>query len=156
MPVEEYNCAAWEQEFKARRKRKQFMIGAQIGETTGKRVSRRVLSVDPPTAEVAFEDSGTMLGVATTGMGTYTSVIQPDGVIFGTGQGLMMTPDGEAITWKGSGVGKFGAAGAVSYRGMLFFRTASQKLASLNNACGAFEYEVDSAGSTTSKVWEWK
>jgi hypothetical protein len=39
---------------------------------------------------------------------------------------------------------------------MLFFRTASQKLARLNGACGAFEYEVDAVGSTTSKVWEWK
>jgi hypothetical protein len=39
---------------------------------------------------------------------------------------------------------------------MPFFRTTSEKLARLNNACGAFEYEVDSAGSTTSNVWEWK
>jgi hypothetical protein len=154
--MEVYNCAAREQEFKARRKRKQFMLGEKLGESTGKRLSRRVLSVDPPTAEVSFEDSGSMLGVATTGMGTYTSVIQPDGAIFGTGQGLMMTAEGETITWKGSGVGHFGAAGAVSYRGMLFYRTASQKLAALNSACGVFEYEVDSAGNTSSTVWEWK
>jgi hypothetical protein len=39
---------------------------------------------------------------------------------------------------------------------MLFFQTASQNLGRLNNTCGAFEYEVDSAGSTISKVWEWK
>src|ERR1035438_8585617 len=52
--------------------------------------------------------------------------------------------------------GTFGPEGAVSYRGMLFFRTTSQKLARLNNACGAFEYEVDPAGSTVSKMWEWK
>jgi hypothetical protein len=39
---------------------------------------------------------------------------------------------------------------------MLFFRTASQQLARLNNACGAFEYEVDADGNTTSKMWEWK
>ena len=63
---------------------------------------------------------------------------------------------GEGITWTGTGVGKFGPGGSVSYRGMLFFRTTSQKLARLNNACGAFEYEVDAAGNTVSKVWEWK
>lgn len=132
------------------------MIGEQIGESKGKRLVRRVLSVEPPSAEVSFEDSGTMLGVKTTGMGTYTSTIRADGSIFGNGQGLMMTPDGEAITWTGTGVGKFGAGGAVSYRGMLFFHTASQKLARLNNTCGAFEYEVDASGNTVSKIWEWK
>jgi hypothetical protein len=39
---------------------------------------------------------------------------------------------------------------------MLFYRTTSQKLARLNNICGAFEYEVDATGNTKSKVWEWK
>jgi hypothetical protein len=132
------------------------MLGEIIGESTGKRLVRRVLSTDPPTAEVTFEDSGHMLGVPTTGMGTYTSVIRPDGSIFGEGQGINMTADGESITWTGTGTGHFGPGGAVSYRGMLFFRTASQKLARLNNACGAFEYEVDGAGTTVSKIWEWK
>jgi hypothetical protein len=88
------------------------MIGDKIGETKGKRLVRRVLSVDPPTAEVSFEDTGTMFGVATSGMGTYTSIIRPDGSIHGEGQGLIMTPDGEVVTWKGSGLGKFGTAGA--------------------------------------------
>jgi hypothetical protein len=132
------------------------MLGEQIGLTTGKRLVRRVVSIDPPTAEVSFEDSGHMLGVPTTGMGTYTSIVRPDGSIFGHGQGLNMTHDGEGIAWTGTGVGKFGPGGSVSYRGMLFFRTTSEKLAKLNNACGAFEYEVDASGATTSKVWEWK
>lgn len=132
------------------------MLGDQIGESTGKRIVRRVLSSDPVTVEVSFEDSGHMLGVATSGFGTYQSKIQPDGSLYGDGEGLMMTPDGEAITWKGSGVGKFGAGGAVSYRGMLFYRTDSPKLARLNNMCAAFEYEADASGNTTSKVWEWK
>ena len=132
------------------------MLGEKIGETTGKRLVRRVLSVDPPTAEVSFEDSGQMLGVPTTGIGSYTSVVRPDGSIFGHGQGLNTTQDGDAVTWTGTGLGHFGPGGSVSYRGMLFFRTTSEKLARLNNACGAFEYEVDPSGATVSKVWEWK
>ena len=132
------------------------MLGEQISETKGKRIVRRVLSVDPPTAEVSFEDSGTIVGVAITGMGTYTSVVRPDGSIFGQGQGMNMTADGDTLTWEGWGVGKFGLGGAVSYRGMLFLRSASPQLARINNVCGAFEYEVDAAGNTTSKVWEWK
>ena len=132
------------------------MLGEQISETKGKRIVRRVLSIEPPTAEVSFEDSGNVLGVATTGIGSYTSSIRPDGSAYGEGQGLIMTADGESVTWKGAGLGKFGAGGAISYRGMLFFQTASQQLARLNNMCGAFEYEVDASGNTTSKVWEWK
>jgi hypothetical protein len=132
------------------------MLGEKIGESTGKRLVRRVLSVDPPTAEVSFEDKGTMYGVATTGMGTYTSVVAADGSISGSGQGLSMTADGETVTWTGTGAGHFGAGGSISYRGMLFFKTASKKLAKLHNACAAFEYEVAADGSTVSKYWEWK
>jgi len=132
------------------------MLGNQIGETKGKRLVRRVLSVNPPTAEVSFEDSGQMLGVNVTGMGTYTSVVRPDGSILGHGQGLSMTDNGDAITWTGSGLGKFGPGGSVSYRGMLFYETDSPQLAGLNNSCAAFEYEVDPSGNTTAKMWEWK
>jgi len=132
------------------------MLGDLIGETKGKRLVRRVISIDPPTAEVSFEDAGLIFGIPTSGMGTYTSVVRPDGSILGHGQGITMTQDGEGITWTGTGIGKFGPGGSVSYRGMLFFQTPSQKLARINNACGAFEYEVDPAGNTVSKMWEWK
>jgi hypothetical protein len=132
------------------------MLGDQIGETKGRRLVRRVISVDPPTAEVSFEETGHLFNTHTTGIGTYTSVVRPDGSIFGQGQGFIMTDDGESVTWTGTGIGKFGSAGSVSYRGMLFFQTTSKKLARLNNACGAFEHDVDPAGNTVSKMWEWK
>lgn len=97
-----------------------------------------------------------LLGNKTTGMGTYTSTVRADGSIFGHGQGMSMTDDGEAVTWTGTGLGKFGPGGSVSYRGMLFLTTASTKLAALNNLCAPFEFDVDPAGQTTSKMWEWK
>lgn len=132
------------------------MIGDKIGEFKGKTIVRRVLSTNPPTVEISFEDTGTVFGNSTSGIGTYTSVVRPDGSVFGHGQGITTTSDGETVTWTGTGLGKFGAAGAISYRGMLFFETASKNLARLNNMCGAFEYEVDSSGNTVSKIWEWK
>jgi hypothetical protein len=132
------------------------MLGEKLGESKGKRIVRRVLSVDPPTVEVSFEDTGSILGISTTGLGTYTSKVGADGSIFGHGQGINMTADGESLLWEGDGLGKFGPGGSVSYRGMLFLRTTSQKLARLNNTCAAFEYEVDAAGNTTSQFWEWK
>ena len=132
------------------------MLGELIGEWTGKRILRRVLTTEPPTVEVSFEESGKILGASAVGFGTYTSVVRPDGSIFGQGQGVVTTMDGEMIAWKGSGLGKFKERGAVSYRGMVYYSSASQKLARLNNMAAVFEYEVDPEGKTSSKMWEWK
>ena len=132
------------------------MLGEMIGETTGRRIVRRVVSTDPLRVEVSFEDSGKMLGVNTTGFGTYTSAVRPDGSIYGEGEGAFMTQDGELVTWKGSGLGTFKERGAVSYRGILYYQTASQKLARLNKVPAVFEYEIDPEGKTQAKSWEWK
>ena len=97
-----------------------------------------------------------MLGFATTGMGTYTSVVSADGSAVGEGHGIISTQDGDAVVWKGPGKGKILSGGAVSYRGILYYQTTSQKLAKLNAALGVFEYEVDADGTTHCKVREWK
>jgi hypothetical protein len=89
-------------------------------------------------------------------MGTYTSVVRPDASLYREGQGAIFTAEGEMVAWKGSGQGKFGPGGAISYRGILYFQTTSQKLARLNAAPGVFEYEVDPEGKTRTKIWEWK
>ena len=132
------------------------MLGEMFGESTGKRILRRVVSSEPLTAEVSFEDSGKMLGVNTNGFGTYLSVVGSNGTMHGEGHGVLITQDGEMITWRGSGLGKFRPDGGVSYRGILYYHTASTKLARLNQAPGVFEYEVDGEGKTHTKVWEWK
>lgn len=132
------------------------MLGELLGETRGKRIVRRVLSVNPSKIEVSFEDAGKMLGVQVSGFGTYTSEVRADGSLAGAGSGLYLVAGGEVLSWEGSGIGKLGEGGAVSYRGILYYRTTSPKLAKLNNAAGVFEYEVDAKGKTHAKVWEWK
>ncbi|MEK7750950.1 MAG: hypothetical protein AAB654_03465 [Acidobacteriota bacterium] len=133
------------------------MLGDKLGESRGKRTARRVLPVDAGfKVEVSFEDRGTLLGIEGFGIGTYTSTSRPDGTMYGEGQGVFMTMDGEGATWKGSGVGKFVGGGAVSYRGALYYSTASQKLARLNAVACVFEFEVDTEGNTHSNIWEWK
>jgi hypothetical protein len=132
------------------------MLGEMIGETNGKRIVRRVLSTEPPTVEVSFEDAGKLGGAAMTGFGTYTSVVRADGSILGHGEGAAFTPDGEMVSWKGSGIGKFKEHGAISYRGILYYHTPSQKLAKLNNMAGVFELEIAPEGKMHSKIWEWK
>jgi hypothetical protein len=132
------------------------MLGELFGESTGKRILRRVVSSEPLTAEVSFEDSGKMLGVNTNGFGTYVAVVHSDGTMFGDGQGVLITQDGEMVTWKASGLGRFKEGGAVSYRVILYYHTNSTKLSRLNQSPGVFEYEVDTEGKTHTKIWEWK
>ena len=132
------------------------MLGELIGEARGKRIVRRTLCSDPLKVEVSFEDGGKILGADYTGFGTYWSQMRPDGTLYGEGEGAYLTSDAELVSWRGSGLGRLKADGAVSYRGMLYFRTTSQKLSSLNTVAGVFEYEVAADGTTQAKVWEWK
>jgi len=133
------------------------MQGEQIAEGRGKRTGRRVIATQPQfVVEVSFEDLTKMLGVDGMNIGTYTSSPKPDGSLDGMGEGVFATFDGEFVTWKGIGVGRFVGAGAVQYRGCLSYSTTSPKLSKLNGVAGAFEFEVDAEGNTHSKIWEWK
>ena len=135
------------------------MLGEMIGESRGKRVVRRVIPAEgivPVRIEVSIEDSGKLLGIDTTGFGSYCATPRADGMLLGEGQGVVTTRDGEMVTWKGSGLGKLSPGGAISYRGILYYQTASQKLARLNSAPAVFEYDIDPSGETHVKQWEWK
>jgi hypothetical protein len=133
------------------------MLGEQIGETQGKRTGRRVLSTQGSAfkVEVSFEDAGKLLGHDVVQIGTYYSMSRPDGSLFGEGEGVVVTLEGDSVTWKGQGVGKFLAGGSVSYRGAIFYSTSSPKFARLNSVAAPFEFEVDPQGNTHSKIWEW-
>lgn len=132
------------------------MLGEQIGAGQGKRTGRRVVAVNPAKVEVSFEDMTKMLGMDGMNIGTYVSTPRPDGTLDGEGMGIFATLDGQTATWKGLGTGQLKAGGAVSYRGCLTFNTTSPKLVRLNSVAGVFEFEVDAAGNTQTKMWEWK
>jgi hypothetical protein len=92
-----------------------------------------------------------------TDMGTYMSTPRPDGTLFGSGQGVIMTKEGDMVSWTGQGVGRFtGHGSAVSWRGGIYYQTASQKLARLNSVAAIFEYEVTEDGRVQATLWEWK
>ncbi|MBI3743187.1 MAG: hypothetical protein HY261_02745 [Chloroflexi bacterium] len=133
------------------------MLGEKIGEETGQTIGRRVLPGDGmPSMEVSFQAQGKVLGMESSDVGTYVATMGPDGLLRGTGQGILMTKDGEGASWKGHGVGKMTKNGGVSWRGSLVYMTMSPKLARLNSIVGLFEYEVDATGKTLGKIWEWK
>ena len=132
------------------------MLGELLYQGSGKRIVRRVLSTEPVQVEVTFEGGGKILGVDVIELGTYTSTIRSDGTIYGEGAGVLMSPTGDQVSWKGAGVGTFKERGAVSYRGAVYSQTASPKLSRLNTVAGVFEFESDENGTTQAKVWEWK
>jgi hypothetical protein len=135
------------------------MLGEMIGEEQGKIVAVRVLPSNgqAPQVEVSFQSKGKLVGVETTNLGTYISTLMPTGIFNGNGQGVAMTPDGDTVTWTGTGVGKpTGKGHAASWRGALYFQTSSQRLAGLNKIATVFEYEIDENGNSSTKLWEWK
>jgi hypothetical protein len=135
------------------------MLGEQIGEETGQITGTRVLPDEGagPKVEVSFQSSGTLLGVHESNMGTYVSVARPDGTLFGEGQGVIMTDEGEVVTWRGQGVGRLTGHGmAASWRASIYSQTTSERLARLNSVAGMVEFEADESGKIAAKSWEWK
>src|SRR5262245_60680828 len=103
------------------------MQGEKIGEESGKVTLRRTVANPdgPPKVETTFEASGSILGVNHMTIGTYVSMIRPDGSLFGQGQGVVRGKDGAVASWVGQGVGTFKNDGGISYRGALFYNSPS-------------------------------
>ena len=107
--------------------------------------------------ETSFSGSAKYRGTDGTEIGTYWTIYRPEGVLYGEGQGVITTKDGEIATWTGSGIGKFTGQGKIRFHGPLLYRTLStEKLAFLNNLVGVYENEIDENQNMLYKVWEWK
>ena len=135
------------------------MLGELIGEDRGQVMSTRVLPTEPgqgPRLEVSFESNGTLLDVVTHEVATYSAVARADGTLYGEGQGMITSPQGEVATWRGSGVGRMNAAGGSDFRGAIYFESAAPRWATLHGMAGVFEFGVDESGKTEARIWEWK
>lgn len=133
------------------------MLGEQIGEETGKVISRRVLSIDGGAkVEVSLQTTGKLLGVETRSTTTYWATVRADGSLYGEAQGLVIGKGNERATFRAQGVGKLHDGGAVSWRGASYYYSDSAKLNRLNAVATVWEYEADAEGNTKNKMWEWK
>ena len=134
------------------------MLGDKIGESTGKVTSRRVLpsAGGGPKMETSFESAAKLLGVDSAETGSYWAELRPNGTLYGEGQGIVMGKGGEAATWVGQGVGTLKKDGGVSYRGAVYYQTATPAWSRLNSVAAIFEFEVDAQGNTRAQLWEWK
>lgn len=131
------------------------MLGEQIEEGRGKRTGRRVIATEPNLKiEASVEETAKFLGVEGMSIITYAASTKPDGSLDGEGEGVFASLQGDTLTWKGIGVGRFGEGGAIYYCGSLSFNTTSQRLAKLNGVSGVFQWEIDPQGNTHSRIWE--
>lgn len=146
---------AWKNKQTHKGKERSFgMLGDLLGELDGKVSYMKVLPDGK--VEASIQQSGKVLGVELNNIVTYVSEMRPDGTLYGVGQGVGMSKEGDMVTWKGTGVGWPTGPGQMAYRGALYFSTASPKLARLNKIVGIYEYESHQDGSDHMKIWEWK
>ena len=130
------------------------LILEEVGQVTG----TRVLSTDASgtNLELSLQLTGTIRGVPQTTMWTYTTLTRPDGSIYGNGQGVMTTQDGDVIHLIGHGSSGPAVGDTVRFCTMLHPHSTSEKYADLNTIGLVGEYEVAPDGSATNKAWEWK
>ena len=134
------------------------MLGNMIGEEQGKITVLRVLDSGGggPKVEVNMRTNVKILGLAAVNLGTYWSAVQPGGFLYGEGQGIVSTQEGDMVTWKGQGAGKMKPGGGASYRGAIYFQNGSGKLAGLNGTAAVYEHDSDANDNVATKYWEWK
>jgi hypothetical protein len=133
------------------------LLGDLLAEGQWKITSMRVLSDSK--VEISFQESGKILGHEYSGVATVVTWPMPgsQGTIYGEGNAVLNTSEGDSASWRGFGIGKpTGKGMAISYRGAKAFQSTSEKLARLNRAPIIFEADADENGNGWHKHWEWK
>ena len=136
-------------------------LGDQIGEASGRITGTRVIAPSGTQQqvriEVSFQGSGTLLGQDITNIATYWQTLRPGGILYGEGDALYITGDGQSAHWRGFGVGRpTGAFPAGHFAVCGSFETESQALGRLNEIATVLEYDVDQEGNIRYTMWEWR
>ena len=133
-------------------------LGELVLEDSGQITGIRVLSTDASgtTLELNLQLSGTIRGVGQNTLWTYTMLQRPDGSLYGQGNGVLTTDNGDVNLLTFLGSGKTNPGGTVRFCTMLHPHGATGQNADLNAIGLAGEYEVAADGTATNKCWEWK
>ena len=136
------------------------MLGDKIGEERGKVTSRRALKSGDPhylKLEISFESQGTIYGTPCMGIGTYEVFERVSGQLYGVGQGMIRTQDGEGAIWNGHGVGTPTPDGGVKFAASAAFQASAQgKLSRLNQVLVLVQHTASGDGSVKATFTEWK
>jgi hypothetical protein len=126
-----------------------------------KLIGQRVVSTAngiTPQIEYTNIENGTIKGVGNvTNLQTWTDTSRSPRIIYGVGQGVITTADGQDMaTWIGYGIGRSNINGTTTYHDIILFNTNSTgRLAFLKNLEGLHIAEADGNKRTT-KIYEWK
>ena len=135
------------------------MLGNKIGEETGRVTGRRIIKGDDyrfVKMEISFETQATILGHQGMQMGTYTIFERVPGQLYGEGQGIFMTADGDGAIWNGHGIGRMTGDGVgAAFAASVAFQ-GSGKLTDLNGMLVLVEHTTDAEGNAKSTLYEWK
>jgi hypothetical protein len=132
-------------------------IGEGFGRITGTRVITPLGTQQEARIEVSFQGNGTLLGQDITNIGTYVQTLRPGGTLYGEGDVLYITGDGQSAHWRGFGVGRpTGAFPAGHFAVCGSVETESQTLGRLNEIATVIEYDVDQEGNYRYTTWEWR
>jgi hypothetical protein len=80
----------------------------------------------------------------------------PAGVLNGVGQGVVMSAQGDSLSYVAQGVGKPGKGMSASWRYSIVVQTASTKWARLNGMLVIGEWDTDEQGNGKGQLFEWK
>ena len=111
-----------------------------------------------PQIEYTNIENGTIKGVGNvTNLQTWTDTSRSPRIIYGVGQGVITTADGQDMaTWIGYGIGRSNINGTTTYHDIILYNTNSTgRLAFLKNLEGLHIAEADGNKRTT-KIYEWK
>jgi len=134
------------------------MLGEVLGEGSGKMIGTKLLPQEGPEfkIEATIQGAGKLLGEEVTELGTYWQTMRSGGSLYGEGQVLWMTKQGETLIWKGFGVGRpTGPPPAARFAVCGAFHTVPARFERLLGAATVTEYVIEADGSYNYKTQEW-
>ena len=132
----------------------------RIGEDKQELISVRVLSSSPEFKEVeySYKANGNLYGVDFEDLGTYVSLIRPDGSASGEASGFIRTADGEMLSYRVSGISvSLGKGFESRFKAIGFYETNKPdgKLAKLCKSPILLENISDEEGKSHTVYHEW-
>jgi len=99
-----------------------------------------------------------------TNLATWINTYKTAKIVYAVGKGVITAENGEMATWIASDIGRPDDKGVITYRGLIFFNTATNssssaggKLAFLDNIEALFITQVNVSSSNrpqATKMWE--
>jgi len=109
------------------------------------------------TGPYTYVTNGTLSNVGNvTNNGFILTTSLDAGLLYGEGQGVLRTTDGETATYTFQFVGSLKAGGEAPHGSWYIHANSTGKLAFLNNMVGITQSEMHEGGEFSTKVWEWK